>query len=1039
MNRPPAQRAHRATSLVSREQEQQLLTATLDRASDGQLSVVLVSGEPGIGKSRLIRDFTASVQESTTLIEATCSPAAGPPFAAMHDALRQITTTSAQWGIFLEQFELASFLSNPLEYHAATPSARNEFRTIIDRIARLVQALARERSVVVSLDDAQWASEPDLELIRFLLRSPRDTSILIILSYRDTEIDPRGSLQQLIRDAYRERQVERIALSRIGEHGARQLIGAVLDSPAHAISRPLAQAIQREAEGVPFFIEELVLHLFETGALKKDGKTWSIDHKAEIDIPQSIHAVVTSRLMSLSQPAQDTLAIAAIAGRVFRLDLLIEVARQIASTSSQDVAQYLDEALTRSLLVEHHHQNEAPGQDYYAFAHDQIRDVLVRDLNAIRRRILHQAIGEALESIGSQDDPGYNAALAHHFGNGEDIERASGYAERAGDQDADLGAFRQATIHYSAALEIHTLRRTPGDWPEREMRLLEKRQTAYGEMGEHQAQSRDIDRWQTLATELDHPEQLFRSTDALARFAISQRDLTTARSAGQLLQSLAGEDRDLLRTALLRSGEAMTGRAVGDPAPFDSPDADLSEARTLFENALSVSDDPDPLLEMEIGMIDWALVGHSSREQRGEARARISEALQAFRDRDDDRGEITALIALAYRRQLRGNEPERGTPFISFLEEIRRLRADERQLVQESDRARNQARAALAVHVHCREFGMPYRALQRGYDALNWAEAAGDPRIAFYALGGLSQTELLLGHPDQAVDLAERAMALVESGAQRVSWLHALIWLGTAAASADQTTRGIELLREGVAFDDSPVPRPMTLDAMVRLAGFLADSHTSTSYDEAMALLDQVKRSTDGQPGQIPWGVEARRIESLLYQQAGDFGDAVASASAALAHLNARHITLWKLGLDVRLQVARTMLATDRQSDALPVLEAAAQSLGKALSDIDDRHVREHAATSVSTYASIQQLARAHGIWSESRTSPARQDRPGGLSKREVEILQLVAIGKTNRTIAEELFISEKTVARHLTNIYTKIGIESRTQAAAWAYQNAIA
>jgi DNA-binding NarL/FixJ family response regulator len=1041
MARSLEQPAHRAETLVAREREHEQLYAALERARNDEIGIVLISGEPGIGKTRLVRSFQDELASKTTAIDARCLPGSASPLTAVLSALQTSALHNPPgWQEAVEQTDLDDLLNGQIgsaEHSGVEESP--DVRRIVDRITVLIQLLAEHQTVVVSFDDAQWASEPELDLVRLLLRSPRRLPILILLSYRDTEVDPRSALQQLIRDAYRETTVERLSLARLGEHGARQLIGAVLDSPAHAVSRPLAQAIQREAEGVPFFIEELVLHLHESGSLKRDGKVWSLTGTAEIEIPQSIHGVVTSRVLSLSEPAQETLTIGAIYGRIFPVDLVIAVAARLGDHSRDEITQHLNDALTRCLIVEH---ESGSARDRFAFAHDQIRDALVRDLNAIRRRLLHQAVAETLEETGNPADPGHDAALAHHFGSGEDIRKASLYAERAGERDSQLGAYRQAITHFTAALDALTYGRNTdiADDPEREMRLLSRRQAAYSEIGATDLQQRDIQRWNELATRQGHDEQRFLSTDAITQFAIAQGDHAGARQSASELQLLAADDTRLQRMALIRTGETRTGRLIGDPSRITATEEDLREALQAFMDAMALdTGELRPAIEMEIGMIEWELAGEADRHRRGEARSRISTALEQYRDRGDDRGEITALIALAYRRQLSSRESTQGTPFVSFLEEIRRLRGEERLLIRESDRARNHARAALAVHVHCREFGMPRRAIEAGHDALNWAEVAGDRRIMFHALGGLSQAEIWLGQTDHALDFAERAMALVESGTPQISRQQALIWLGTASAVAGHPSRAMELLREAVDLDEAPTPGPSTLDAMVRLAEVLAGTCDPGDQDEAVALVEIVQRSTDGRPGKLPWGVEARRIQSLIHEQNGDLDDALTSAKAAMAHLSARTITQRRHTLATQLQAARTLILCDRIDDARPVLESAVQAAHAMLADIADLGMRAHAEHHAPMLAEIKQLAFQHNLWPEQESTRTPQARPGGLSRREIEILQLVAIGKTNRTIADELFISEKTVARHLTNIYTKIGTESRTQAAAWAYQNAIA
>lgn len=1046
MSARPEHSAHRAEILVGRDREQSELSQAFERVHSDGACMVLISGEPGIGKSRLLREFLIGLDDAATQVTAVAWEDTSTPFMPLQSAFRTLAASQPPgWVDAVERSGLEQAMSEPtgLSGPGNDPLVRTR---LPDQYTTALQVLAEHRPVVFVLDDAQWASEPDLNFVRYLLRASARLPLLVVLSYRDTELHSAHPLQPLIRDAYREIGATRLSLSRLDEHGARQLIGNVLDSPAHTVSRKLAQAIQQEAEGVPFFIEELVIHLSETGSLRRSGRTWELAEDAGIAIPQSVRAVIGHRLAMLSADARETLSVAAVIGNEFPLDLVVDVTGRVSNAGRHDVGEHLDDAVQRSLLNACPPERGNYRDDRLAFAHDQIRDVLYNELNAIRRRILHQAVGESLEETGNPADPGYHAALAYHFGAGEDIERASRYAESAGDCAAGLGAFRGAVDHFSAALEIHTLRRSgesiDPEPHQRELRILRKREQALEHTGDQRAQWRDLQRWNRLAREVGDTDHLLVSTDRMAQFAVARGDSAEARSWAGTLLELAGDDPDWERVARIRLGEAATGRPIGDPARLYRSDDDLHDARESFSQALerSTPDQPAyPLLIMELGMIEWELAGEDDRQARAHARTRISHALDVFRQRNDDRGEVTALIALAYRRVVNFTEATDGVPFVAFLEEIRRLRSEERSLIRESERARNEARAALAVHIHCREFGMPERALERGLDALNWAEAAGDRRIAFYALGGLSQAELLLGRPENALDFAERAMAIVENRSPQVAAMRAYQWLGTASIAAGYPDRGIELLQESGATTSSAHPGPAGIEAMVALARGLTEAGDDSRFDQILEIVDEVEKIIAGIPGSIPWGVDALLIRCTVRRSRGDHQAALIDAQTALARLRERGVGLWQLSLDVQYQMARSLIDVGRAPDATDHLVAGAEQLYQAVERITDPGLRETFIEQVPLHRDLYHLAIEAGVWPGVRVQSEPKARPGGLSRREVEVLRLVAIGKTNRDISDELFISEKTVARHLTNIFNKIGTESRTQAAAWAYRNALA
>ncbi len=310
----------------------------------------------------------------------------------------------------------------------------------------------------MTLDDLQLASEPTVQLLRYLVRALRHAPLLLIGAYRDTDLDPQHALEAAIVDLYRERLATRVSMRRLTLSDMTDLIAGVLEVPANDVDLLLTQSIQSEAEGVPFFAEELTLHLREEGLLRHGGSGWTLDEHAVVMIPQSIRSVVGHRLSRLDPEALETLGVAAVIGTEFSFDLLCDVMRRRSGADAARVQRDVESALDRRLIregdVRQSGQRDAP----YAFAHDQIRDVLYWNLSQIRRRILHQAVAESLESTGAERDPSRFAALAHHFGAGEDLTKAAHYSRLAGERAVELHAFEEAARHFGEAIDIFETR-----------------------------------------------------------------------------------------------------------------------------------------------------------------------------------------------------------------------------------------------------------------------------------------------------------------------------------------------------------------------------------------------------------------------------------------------------------------------------------------------------------------------------------------------------------------------------------------------------
>ena len=1047
--------------MIGREREKDLLRSAFQSARAGYPSLVLISGEPGIGKSRLLEYATWAFQlEHATVIGARCDEA-DPPYSPFTVPLRDLAQTDPEFiGSALDGVSDPDLrrllLPNDVDAGLLTPrisfTGAEERARFFDAVVVLLSRLAEARPLVLTIDDLHQADEPTINLLRHVIRSLRRVPVLILGSYRDTDLDPRHPLEATVVDLYRERLATRLPVRRLSLGDMTELIAGVLDVSSREVDLLLTQSIQAEAEGVPFFAEELVLHLRETGLLRRGPGGWTLEENATMLIPQSVRSVVGHRLARLDASAVETLGAAAVIGTEFSAGLLAEVMHRRANAPLERIERDIEAALERRLVIEQH--GPQPGQPIapYAFAHDQIRDVLYVNLGQIRRRLLHQSVAEEIESAGGDRDPGQAAALALHFGAGEDLARAAHYSAIAGQRAVDLHAFEDAARHFSEAIDILESRVALQESDESSLRqyfdLLMQREGALDELGARDRQRADLQRLDTIIERLDDRARLGAAL-RWVRYDILVGDtaeaLHRAREAARLAERSGDPASRLL--AMSRLGEAYAGRLMGEPSRLKGDWVELSAASSAFRTALAIAEETSDILwqarlAQEIGVVDWELTDETDLEARAAARVWLLDALERWRLAGDPRGEITALIALAYRRSFDSDaggvtQVERG--FVGFLEEIRRLRTEERQLIRESLKPRSKALALLAVHVHCREFGIYQVALERGLESLAWARRAQDPRVEFYALGGLSETERELGRATRALDYAERAAAIATGSDVRVPGPRAQEWIGLACEAVGDLDRAERHLRSLVTNAEGRGLATEIAQATVLLAEFLSRLANDSYDDEAMKLATRAVEISDSLAGSIPWGCQALVVLSRIALRRGDVPSAVAAATASASRMQQREISIQRLKIAVPFAQFQALDAAGHSAEATDALTHAAREMYRVVGSMSDVQFRRSYLEDVSLHREIYEAAHQHRLWPDATAPHPKPDLSTPLTRREVEVLRLVASGKTNRDIADALFISEKTVARHLTNIFNKLDCESRTQAAAYAYRQGIA
>ena len=935
------------TPLVGRAAELARLGDALERARQGEGSLLLIAGEAGVGKSRLAEEAAA---HSELVLRGAAARGSTAPYGPIADALRSRLRAEPQ----------ALAECGPLLPHLALilpelgePASGTERATIFEALRCAIAHLSAEQPALVVLDDLQWSDETTLELLAALAPALRQLPVLVVGAYRSDGLPRDHRLRWLRNELRRGGLLEEVTLEPLDPEATAALLAELLaDKP----SPSLVGTVHDRTLGSPFFVEELVAALRLRGSLRSGYRGLELAEE-EIPVPDTIREAVLVGLSELSPEAREATEVAAVMGQ----QLNLETAMSLAPAAG------LAELIEVGLL-------EETGPSRAAFRHALSQEALYAGVSWMRRRDLHAQLAEALERGGGPD----LEVASHWLGAGED-ERARAALVRAVRESQGLHAYRDAASAARQALELWN----DGESEGLRLETLER----YGQCAELAGELADATKaWREVAAGCDRRGDNLGYARAQRRLA-AVYDLAGERDAAFAARRLAadafaaageptkaarerlamaehhrrsahyGEAIELTELAAAEASAArrvdLRARALGLRGVAQAKGGEFEEGLASVQAglALALEEDLTPVAAELYQRLSLVLYDGADYRSAEEA---LDTALGLCRTDGDATTELACVTCLVYVLRERGEWP----------------RAEElgRELIASGTAVWVAEGLIGAIHAFQGKLGSARRLLT--------ASRAVSSSVRHYNMYVDSTTALAIvaaaeGLDDEAAKRCRELLARWEEGEDH----HYAVW-GMRWAASHLARRGD---RDGAG---------ACTEALSRMASEAGHPDALAALAQALGELALLEGDPAGAAAHLSRAVELHRTLAIPHERA-----------------------------QIELRAGVALAAAGEREEALERLCDAYRNANK----LGARPIASEAAREVAALG--ESVAQRLG----SRAAAAADGVQ--LTRRELEVLRHVSVGRTNREIAQELFISQRTVDMHVRNLLGKLECRSRVEA----------
>jgi DNA-binding CsgD family transcriptional regulator len=970
------------SAFVGRRWELDRLCAAFAAAEGGRGSLVMLMGEPGVGKTALCEQLTPyALERGAQVLVGHCYSAESPvPYRAFAEAIGHIVANldpstlrarvgNSAFAVVRLLPELGVVLDLPADDPDDLAGPENHYR-LLRGITAFLQRMADTAPLLLVLEDLHDADHATLDLLVHLSRNLTDSRLCVVGTYRDTEVRRAHPLSTILAELRRVATFDRIPIRGLEPEEISALLGqcGITDADGE-----LARKVHAQTEGNALFVNELVSYLVR----QTPGSAPSLP----VQVPEGLRDVLGQHLSRLSHATNDVLRIAAVIGREFRLDVLSAVSQ----LPDDEIVACLEEACAAALVVEQGMLLSTVG---YTFRHALIRQVLYEELSAPRRIRWHNRVAAVLEQVYRGRLEEHASELAEHYAYSAtvpELAKAITYRELAAARAARVYAYHDAALHLESAIEIHASLEDRDSARHCDLLLVLAEVLVFAGVARRAAEEVAPAAFE-LATELSDRHRAFRACSL----------------ALDALQALGGASAETLASWILWAERADS---YAEPGTRERIRADVvlaaarsvrgrrDEALFLWSRALTqarVQNDEVGRFEAGYRLLQWPV------PEQWAARIELAR-------------ELTASSRDGVSLRLAGNALHWCA--VTFLAEGDRAHYEEVRDVARKAHTRGYQAGAQVMgpqrdSVSCLLDGRLDEAIALCQQGIDRGVDRG-PRV-LSLLGAMYHLRLPLlysGHIERYPEVVRAYQAA--AGTPRVE-AALLLALGlyqngqVSEASAASEATVIDTL------DDRPL---LELVLRLELALCTGDVAAANELAERLALVPHVA-TLDGCTPSV-----ARLVGSTRQLQ-GDFG-------GARAHFELALVGSQRIGY--RPEVALTRLAlAELLLDHYP----SEQHLARAHLDA--------ASSEFSAMRMLPSQARANATLDAAQHVTPEEFTAGGLTRRERDVAGLIAAGRSNREIAGELVISEGTVEVHVKHILSKLAFRSRSQVAVWASQHGL-